>query len=176
MRGYLAAREFGRPGAYRVRTACLSQLSRIDEAKAAHAEFLRLGPDATVTSTTAQVPLKQPEDIKRYIDALKQAGLRDQLIERINGKSPGKALSAAPERLARAAARHRQSSLCRLVALLSRRTHAPRRQLSGQLRSRQLVVGAAVHDPTRTPSAHRNNPSPDDFWSKQPPSMPAVHA
>ena len=77
MRGYLAAREFGRPGAYRVRTACLSQLSRIDEAKAAHAEFLRLGPDATVTSTTAQVPLKQPEDIKRYIDALKQAGLRD---------------------------------------------------------------------------------------------------
>ncbi len=34
-------------------------------------------PDATVTSTMAQVPLKRPEDIKRYIDALKQAGLRD---------------------------------------------------------------------------------------------------
>jgi hypothetical protein len=25
----------------------------------------------------AQVPLKRPEDIKRYISALKQAGLRD---------------------------------------------------------------------------------------------------
>ena len=40
-------------------------------------EFLRLSPHATVTSTMAQVPLKRPEDIKRYIDALKQAGLRD---------------------------------------------------------------------------------------------------
>ena len=67
----------GVPGAYRVRAACLSQLGRIDEAKAALAELLRLAPDATVTSTTAQVPLKRPEDIKRYIDALKQAGLRD---------------------------------------------------------------------------------------------------
>ena len=67
----------GVPGAYRVRAACLSQLGRIDEAKAALAEFLRLTPDATVTSTMAQVPLKRPEDIKRYIDALTQAGLRD---------------------------------------------------------------------------------------------------
>ena len=65
------------PAAYRVRAACLSQLGRIDEAKAALAEFLRLTPDATVISTKAQVPLKQPEDIKRYIDALKLAGLRD---------------------------------------------------------------------------------------------------
>jgi adenylate cyclase len=67
----------GLPGAYRVRAACLSELGRLDEAKAAFAEFLRLAPDATVTSIKAQVPLKRPEDIKRYIDALKQAGLRD---------------------------------------------------------------------------------------------------
>jgi len=67
----------GVPGAYRVRAACLSQLGRIDEAKAALAEFLRRSPDATVTSTKAQVPLKRPEDIKRYVDALKEAGLRD---------------------------------------------------------------------------------------------------
>jgi tetratricopeptide (TPR) repeat protein len=67
----------GLPGAYRVRAACLSQLGRIDEAKAALAEFLRLSPDATVTSTKAQVPLKRPEDLERYIDALKQAGLPD---------------------------------------------------------------------------------------------------
>ena len=67
----------GVPGAYRVRAVCLSQLGRIDEAKAALGEFLRLSPDATVTSTMAQVPLKRPEDIKRYINALKQAGLRD---------------------------------------------------------------------------------------------------
>ena len=67
----------GVPGPYRVRAVCLSQLGRIDEAKAALAEFLRLSPDATVTSTKAQVPLKRPEDMKRYIDALKLAGLRD---------------------------------------------------------------------------------------------------
>jgi adenylate cyclase len=67
----------GIPGAYRVRAACLSRLDRFDEAKAALAEFLRLTPDATVASTQAQVPLKRFEDIKRYIDALKQAGLRD---------------------------------------------------------------------------------------------------
>jgi tetratricopeptide (TPR) repeat protein len=67
----------GVPGPYRVRAVCLSQLGRIDEAKAALAEFLRLSPDATVNSTKAQVPLKRPEDMKRYIDALKQAGLRD---------------------------------------------------------------------------------------------------
>jgi adenylate cyclase len=65
------------PGAYRVRAACLGQLGRIDEAKAALTEFLRLSPDATVTSTTAQVPLERSEDITRYIDALRQAGLRD---------------------------------------------------------------------------------------------------
>jgi adenylate cyclase len=67
----------GLPGAHRVRAACLSQLGRIDEAKAAFAEFLRLAPDATVTSIKAQVPLKRPEDLERYIDALKRAGLRD---------------------------------------------------------------------------------------------------
>jgi adenylate cyclase len=67
----------GYPGAYRVRAACLSQLGRIDEATAALAEFLRLAPDATVTSTKAQALLKRPEDLKRYIDALKQAGLPD---------------------------------------------------------------------------------------------------
>jgi tetratricopeptide (TPR) repeat protein len=67
----------GYPGAYRVRAACLSQLGRIDEAKAAFAEFLRLAPDATVTSIKAHVPLKRPEDLERYIDALKRAGLRD---------------------------------------------------------------------------------------------------
>ena len=67
----------GVPGAYRVRAACLGQLGRVDEATAALAEFLRLSPDATVTSVMAQVPLQLPEDIKRYTEALKRAGLRD---------------------------------------------------------------------------------------------------
>jgi adenylate cyclase len=67
----------GAPGAYRVRAACLSQLGRIDEARSALADFLRLAPVATVASTRAQVPLKSPGDLDRYVDALKRAGLRD---------------------------------------------------------------------------------------------------
>jgi adenylate cyclase len=67
----------GAPGAYRVRAASLSQLGRIDEAKSALADFLRLVPDATVASTKKQLPLKRPEDLNRYVEALKRAGLRD---------------------------------------------------------------------------------------------------
>jgi tetratricopeptide (TPR) repeat protein len=65
------------PGAYRVRAASLSELGRIDQARSALADFLRLAPDATVASTRAQVPLKGPGDLDRYIAALKRAGLRD---------------------------------------------------------------------------------------------------
>jgi adenylate cyclase len=65
------------PGAYRVLAASLSELGRIDEARSALADFLRLVPDATVASTRAQVPLKGPGDLDRYIAALKRAGLRD---------------------------------------------------------------------------------------------------
>jgi tetratricopeptide (TPR) repeat protein len=65
------------PGIYRLRTVCLSQLGRVDEAKAALADFLRLMPDANIASTKVQIPLKRSEDLERYIDALKRAGLRD---------------------------------------------------------------------------------------------------
>jgi adenylate cyclase len=65
------------PGLYRLRAGCLSQLGRVDEAKAALADFLCLSPDANVASTKAQVPLKRPEDLERYIEALRRAGLRD---------------------------------------------------------------------------------------------------
>jgi tetratricopeptide (TPR) repeat protein len=59
------------PGIYRLGAACLSQMGRVDEAKAALAYFLRLVPDANVASTKAQLPLKSS------IEALKRAGLPD---------------------------------------------------------------------------------------------------
>jgi adenylate cyclase len=65
------------PGAFRLRAACLSQLGRTDDAKAALADFLQRAPDATVASTRAQIPLKRPEDLERYVDSLRRAGLRD---------------------------------------------------------------------------------------------------
>jgi adenylate cyclase len=67
----------GIPGIHRLRTACLSQLGRLDEAKAALTDLLRLVPDANVASIKAQIPMKRPEDLERYVKALKRAGLRD---------------------------------------------------------------------------------------------------
>jgi adenylate cyclase len=63
------------PGPYRLRAACLSQLGRMEEARAALTDFLRLVPTATITSMRAQVPLKHAEDFERYANALRQAGL-----------------------------------------------------------------------------------------------------
>jgi Flp pilus assembly protein TadD len=63
------------PGPYRIRAACLSELGRLDEARAALAEFLRLVPSATITSMRAQLPLKNPDDFERYAGALRRIGL-----------------------------------------------------------------------------------------------------
>ena len=63
------------PGPYRLRAACLSQLGRIEEARAALTEFLRFVPTATIASMRTQLPLKQAEDFERYANALRQAGL-----------------------------------------------------------------------------------------------------
>jgi len=65
------------PGIYRIRAACLSELDRVDEAKAALGDFLRLVPDANVASIKAQIPLKRAQDVERYVNALRRAGLRD---------------------------------------------------------------------------------------------------
>jgi Flp pilus assembly protein TadD len=63
------------PGNYRLRAACLSQLGRMEEARAALTEFLRIVPTATISSMRAQLPLKQAEDFERYAHALRRAGL-----------------------------------------------------------------------------------------------------
>jgi TolB-like protein len=63
------------PGPYRLRAACLSELGRIEEARAALAEFLRLVPGATIASMRAQLPLKNPDDFERYAMPLRRVGL-----------------------------------------------------------------------------------------------------
>ena len=65
----------GTPGPYRVRAACLSQLGRIEEARLAIAEFLRIAPNATLKNLRAQVPLKRDADFERYANALRKAGM-----------------------------------------------------------------------------------------------------
>ena len=63
------------PGPYRIRAACLSELGRMEEARAALAEFLRFVPGASIASMRAQVPLKNPDDFDRYAGALRRIGL-----------------------------------------------------------------------------------------------------
>ena len=63
------------PGPYRLRAACLSELGRMEEARAALAEFLRFVPGATIASMRAQLPLKNPDDFERYARALRRIGL-----------------------------------------------------------------------------------------------------
>jgi hypothetical protein len=63
------------PGPYRVRAACLSELGRLEEARAALAEFLRFVPGATITAMRTQVPLKNPAEFERYAEALRRIGL-----------------------------------------------------------------------------------------------------
>jgi TolB-like protein/class 3 adenylate cyclase/Flp pilus assembly protein TadD len=63
------------PGPYRLRAACLSELGRMEEARAALAEFLRFVPGATITSMRSQLPLKNPADFERYAEALRRIGL-----------------------------------------------------------------------------------------------------
>ena len=63
------------PGTYRIRAACLSALGRIEEGRAALADFLRVMPGSTITAMRAQVPLKNPDDFERYAEALRRVGL-----------------------------------------------------------------------------------------------------
>ncbi len=48
---------------------------RVDEARAALAEMLRLSPGITVKATREQIPYKDPADLERYLDGLRKAGL-----------------------------------------------------------------------------------------------------
>jgi adenylate cyclase len=63
------------PGPYRIRASCLSELGRLDEARAALSEFLRFVPGATIASMRAQLPMKNPADFERYARALRRIGL-----------------------------------------------------------------------------------------------------
>jgi hypothetical protein len=66
-----------------------SQLGRIDEAKAALAELLRLAPDATATPTTAQV-LEAARGYQTLYRRSKAGGAERQLIWRIEDKEASK--------------------------------------------------------------------------------------
>jgi TolB-like protein/tetratricopeptide (TPR) repeat protein len=63
------------PTAHRLLAASLSSAGRMDEARGAVAGLLRIAPGTTITKTRAGVPWKKSEDMERYMDALRRAGL-----------------------------------------------------------------------------------------------------
>ncbi|NIM98214.1 MAG: tetratricopeptide repeat protein [candidate division Zixibacteria bacterium] len=65
------------PGGYRLLAASYGQLDRKKEAQTALKEVLRLLPGMTIEDVRKQVPFKKPNDLERYLDGLRKAGLPD---------------------------------------------------------------------------------------------------
>jgi TolB-like protein len=63
------------PGGHRLLASIYGQTGRIDEARAALDQYLRLVPGQTVETLRTQVPFKRPEDMERYLDGLRKAGM-----------------------------------------------------------------------------------------------------
>jgi TolB-like protein/class 3 adenylate cyclase/Flp pilus assembly protein TadD len=73
-RGVLLARN---PLTYRILAASLAAAGRIDEARAAAAEMLRLQPNACL-SRSRGANYRRPEDLATYVEALRRAGLPEE--------------------------------------------------------------------------------------------------
>jgi tetratricopeptide (TPR) repeat protein len=63
------------PGGHRMLAASCGRAGRIDEARAALDQLSRLAPGQTVETIRTQLPIKRPEDLERYLDGLRKAGL-----------------------------------------------------------------------------------------------------
>ena len=61
--------------AYRQRAAALAALGRLEEARKDLGILLELLPGLTVSKVRAGVPIKDPEAMERWLDALRKAGL-----------------------------------------------------------------------------------------------------
>jgi len=63
------------PTPWRHLAASLGQLGRLDEARAAVAELLRLVPGTTVDHTVRRAPISHPGHLERFAEGLRKAGL-----------------------------------------------------------------------------------------------------
>jgi adenylate cyclase len=67
----------GFPLTYRGLAAAYAQLGRLEEARTALREDLRLVPDESISSIKAQIPVADLDFLERYFDGLRKAGLKD---------------------------------------------------------------------------------------------------
>ncbi len=63
--------------AYRTLAASYAQLGRLDEARAALEEELRLEPDLTLEKVRGQLRTSDPDFLERWLDGLRKAGLKE---------------------------------------------------------------------------------------------------
>jgi TolB-like protein len=63
------------PTGHRQLAAIYGRMGRIDEARAALDQYLRLVPGQTVETVRKQLPFKRLEDMERWLDGLRKAGL-----------------------------------------------------------------------------------------------------
>jgi adenylate cyclase len=65
------------PGSHRLVAASCGQLGRTQEAASELKELLKLMPGMTAEDVRKQVPFKRPGDMKRSIEGLRKAGLKE---------------------------------------------------------------------------------------------------
>ena len=65
----------GHLAAHRNLAACLAQLGRIEEAKAAAADLLAREPNFRISVFVSKYPLRRSGDLERLISGLRAAGL-----------------------------------------------------------------------------------------------------
>jgi len=65
------------PSAYRTLAASYAQLGRVDEARRALEQEVRLEPGISLAKVRQQNPTSEPDFLRRWLDGLRQAGLKE---------------------------------------------------------------------------------------------------
>lgn len=66
------------PAVYQRLAATYPYLGRMDEARAAMAKFRELEPQASIELYARTMPFKRKDDLDRFLDGLRQAGLPEK--------------------------------------------------------------------------------------------------
>jgi adenylate cyclase len=61
-----------------VAAVAYAELGRLDEARVEATEAHRLDPDFTLTSAPDVLPFKNPQDLRRFLEGLRKAGLPEK--------------------------------------------------------------------------------------------------
>ena len=63
---------------HEVAAVAYAEMGRLDEARAEAMEAHRLDPDFTLASAAEVLPFKNPQDLQRFLDGLRKAGLPER--------------------------------------------------------------------------------------------------